>query len=88
MRAGGWKALKFYLAPGVLIGAIKLVSAATWFLYHAAIGDGFVDTATIFGLGLASTAISIFAWPVVVYNVLIGTVPFSAALFFPWVTTL
>ena len=81
-----------YLLPGLLIGGIKFLSVFTWFFYQpiaAAIGPsnhfGFVNAATILGLGLVGTAIAIIGWPFVLYSLLTGGASLSAILFYPWV---
>ncbi len=77
--------------PGLFIGAIKFLSVFTWFFYQPVAsvltGDDFStpDVVTIFAIGLIGTVIAIIGWPIVVYNVLIGTASLPAVLFFPWV---
>jgi hypothetical protein len=91
-RAGLWKALKLYFVSGILLGGVKLASLCTWLLAASLgqVGANYVagDFFGILLLSVIGVALAIIAWPIVFYNVLIGTASLPAVLFFPWVTTL
>jgi hypothetical protein len=87
-----WKGLKLYLVPGMLIGGVKLVSVAGWFLAALAgqVGTNYVagDFLGILLMSLGGVALAIIGWPIVLYNVLTGAASLPVVLLFPWVTNL
>ena len=84
--------MKLYLIPGVVIGGVKLASMIGWFLAASIgqVGSNYIpgDFLVIFLLSIGGVALAISGWPLVLYNVLTGTAPLPAVLFFPWVTAL
>ena len=79
-----------YVAIGVVLGAIKMVSAVTWAIWY-----NFAALPTINGhpvshmggffMGLFGAMTSVIAWPIALYLWLSGLIPLTEILFHPWI---
>lgn len=83
---------KWYLIPGIVLGSIKLIILLAWTAFwpiDALFGlshnrPGFMASLVVMGLSLLNAALTIVAWPFVLYQLVTGHSDPWVTLFYPF----